>query len=475
MSGGGKGDQPLGSTAAAPAPARPRRVSLVSLGCPKNQVDAEVMLGRLRREGYEIVASPEDADDIIVNTCAFIDDAKRESIDAILEAGETIERHGGGKLVVTGCLAQRYGTQLAPQMPEVAAFVPLGDVGSVSAALGSAGPQLPASFPAPYMASFLDDSRADRLLLPTAPGAVVAASAYLKISEGCDHVCAFCAIPSMRGKHRSRPAEDVVQEARHLAEQGVKEVVLVSQDSSAYGADRGVRHGLARLLEGLQEVEGLRWVRVMYAYPNTLDDATLEAMASLSKTCKYLDMPLQHASERMLKAMRRGGNAASLRRLLDRARSKVASLSLRTTFIVGFPGETEDDVAELLSFARDVEFDHAGVFLYSHQEDTAAHALADDVPLQEKEERRAAFMEQQAAISLKLNRRRVGSVLDVLVEGEHPESEMLLAGRWSGQAPEIDGCVILTDGEARPGELVRVRIDEAHEHDLVGRVEGGLR
>lgn len=453
----------------APAAVGGRKVSLVSLGCPKNQVDAEVMLGRLRKEGWEIVASPDDADAVIVNTCAFIDDAKRESIDAILAAGESLDSRGGGRLVVTGCLAQRYGTELAGQMPEVAAFVQLGDISGVSAALR--GEKSDTSFPAPYMASFLDDASAERLLLPSAPGALVAASAYLKISEGCDHQCAFCAIPSMRGKHRSRPVEDVVAEARQLASQGVREVVLVSQDSSAYGADRGVTHGLSRLLEGLEEVEGLAWVRVMYAYPNTLDDATLRAMASLSKTNKYLDIPLQHASERMLKAMRRGGNAKGLLKQLERARSLVPSLVLRTTFIVGFPGETEADVAELLAFARDVEFDHAGVFLYSHQEGTAAAHLFDDVALEEKEARRDAFMEQQARISLKLNRARVGSRLDVLVEGEHPESEMLLAGRWAGQAPEIDGCVILTDGEAKPGEIVSVRIDEAHEYDLVGRVE----
>lgn len=448
--------------------APPRRVSLISLGCPKNQVDAELMLGRLRREGFEIVASPEDADDIIVNTCAFIDDAKKESIDAILEAGESLEKRGGGRLVVTGCLAQRYGRDLAEQMPEVAAFVSLGDVGGVSAALRG---EKPAAAPAPYMASFLDDSRAERLILPATPGALVAASAYLKISEGCDHQCSFCAIPAMRGRHRSREVADIVAEAGSLAASGVREVVLVSQDSSAYGADRGEKHGLARLLEGLDRVDGLAWVRVMYAYPNTLDDATLAAMASTSKTCKYLDMPLQHASERMLKAMKRGGNATSLRKLLEKARKAVPDLVLRTTFIVGFPGETEDDVAELLAFARDVEFDHAGVFLYSHQEGTSAHFLHDDVPHEEKEARRAAFMEQQAGISRRLNRARVGSLLPVLVEGEHPESEMLLAGRWQGQAPEIDGCVILTDGEARPGEIVSVRIDEAHEYDLVGRVE----
>jgi ribosomal protein S12 methylthiotransferase len=446
------------------------KVSLVSLGCPKNQVDAEVMLGRLRREGWEIVATPAEADAVIVNTCAFIDDAKRESIDAILEAGETLDRKGGGRLVVTGCLAQRYAGELARQLPEVAAFVPLGDVAGVAAALD--GRPLEPSFPAPYMASFLDDSSAERLLLPTAPGAVVTASAYLKISEGCDHQCSFCAIPSMRGKHRSRPAEDLVAEARSLAARGVKEVVLVSQDSSAYGADRGIKHGLAALLEQLDRVDGIEWVRVMYAYPNTLDDATLRAMASTAATRKYLDMPLQHASERMLKAMKRGGNAASLRKLLDRARGLVPGLVLRTTFIVGFPGESEDDVAELLAFARDVEFQHAGVFTYSHQEGTSAGALYDDVAQQEKDERRAAFMEQQAAISRRLNGARVGATLDVLVEGEHPESEMLLAGRWSGQAPEIDGCVIVTDGDAKPGEIVRVTIEEAHEYDLVGRAPG---
>lgn len=453
----------------AESPARSRRVSLVSLGCPKNQVDAEVMLGRLRGEGYEIVENPADADAIVVNTCAFIDDAKQESIDAILEAGELLQGREGGRLVVTGCLAQRYGSELAKQMPEVAAFIPLGEVGALSQALGGGAPGV--AFPAPYMAGFLDDAAAARVLLPTSPGSRTTASAYLKISEGCDHVCAFCAIPSMRGRHRSRPIDDVVAEARTLAAQGVKELVLVSQDSSAYGADKGVRHGLARLLEALDGVPGLAWVRVMYAYPNTLDDATLGAMASVATTCRYLDIPLQHASERMLKAMRRGGTATSLRKLLDKARARVPGLVLRTTFIVGFPGERDDDVEELMSFARDVEFDHAGVFLYSHQEGTAAGALDDDVAPEDKQMRRDAFMTQQADISRRRNAARVGSVLDVLVEGEHPESDMLLSGRWQGQAPEIDGSVILTEGEARPGDMVRVRIDEAHEYDLVGSVE----
>ncbi len=446
----------------------PRRVSLINLGCPKNQVDAEVILGRLRREGHEIVADPAEADAIVVNTCAFIDDAKKESINAILESAELLAGREGSRLVVTGCLAQRYGSELAAQMPEVTAFVPLGEVGAVSAALAGGAP--PAA-PAPYMASFLDDASAERVLLPNAPGALTAASAFLKISEGCDHVCSFCAIPSMRGRHRSRPVEDIVAEARALAARGVKEVVLVSQDSSAYGHDRGASHGLATLLRGLDGVEGLAWVRVMYAYPNTLDDATLDAMAASEKTCRYLDMPLQHASTRILKAMLRGGSAASLTKLLTRARARVPGLVLRTTFIVGFPGEERADFEELLGFARDIEFDRAGVFTYSPQEGTTAHPLGDPVPDEEKEARRAEFMEQQAVISQRRNDARIGDVLDVLVEGTHPESEMLVAGRWAGQAPEIDGNVIITDGLAPPGDIVRVRITEAHAHDLVGQAE----
>jgi ribosomal protein S12 methylthiotransferase len=440
-----------------------RRVGLVSLGCPKNQVDAELMLGRLAAEGYELVADASTADAIIVNTCAFIDEAKEESIAAIFEASRTLEGREGGRLIVTGCLAQRYAKEISKEMPEVHAFVPLGEIGLVVAAIEGTSARLP-EFPEPYAARFLDDASAARVLTTT-PG-----SAYVKISEGCDHQCSFCAIPSMRGRHRSRVADDIVREATDLAARGVREVVLVSQDSSAYGIDRGETHALARLLERLDGVDALEWVRVMYAYPNTLDDATLEAMASTSKTCRYLDIPLQHASRRILAAMRRGGSATSLRRLLEKAREKVPGLVLRTTFIVGFPGETDEDFEELLAFARDVEFDNAGVFTYSRQEGTTAHPLGDPVEAEVKEARRAAFMEQQADLSLKRNQERVGRRLRVLVDGAHPESDMLLAGRWQGQAPEIDGCVILTDGEARPGEMVTVRIDEAHAYDLVGRV-----
>jgi ribosomal protein S12 methylthiotransferase len=444
------------------SPAR-KKVGLISLGCPKNQIDAEVMLGRLLAEGYEITADASDADAIIVNTCAFIDDAKKESIDAIFDATRMAEERAGTRVIVTGCLAQRYSDALAGELPEVDAFVPLGDVSGVAAAIEGSATRLPA-FPDPYKASFLDDATAARVLT-SSPG-----SAYLKISEGCDHTCSFCAIPSMRGKHRSRPAEDVAREAERLVAQGVKELVLVSQDSSAYGIDRGERHALARLLERLDTIDGLAWIRVMYAYPNTLDDATLDAIASSEKTCKYIDIPLQHASRRVLKAMLRGGSAKSLAALMDKARRVVPDLVLRTTFIVGFPGEEAADFDELLAFARDIEFDHAGVFTYSRQEGTSAFQLGDPVTSAVKEERRAAFMTQQAAISRARNEARVGRRVEVLVDGAHPESEHLLAGRWSGQAPDIDGCVILTDGKALPGQIVHVEIDEGHEYDLVGRV-----
>jgi ribosomal protein S12 methylthiotransferase len=443
------------------APPR-KKVGLVSLGCPKNQVDAEVMLGELREQGYELTPDATEADAIIVNTCGFIDEAKQESIEAILEATRTVEGREG-RVIVTGCLSQRYPEQLAEEMPEVSAFVPLGQVGLIQPAVEGAGERLP-DFPEAYAAKFLDHSDAPRVLT-TAQG-----SAYLKISEGCDHQCSFCAIPSMRGRHRSREIADVVREAESLAAQGVREVVLVAQDSSAYGEDLGLKHGLASLLEGLDGVKDLAWVRAMYAYPNTLDDATLEAMASLPKVCKYIDIPLQHASKRVLAAMKRGGTAKSLRALLDRARDTVPGLVLRSTFIVGFPGEEENDFQDLLDFTAGVRFDHLGVFTYSHQEGTSAHPLGDPVSEELKQERSDALMEQQAPISRSLNEARVGRVVETLVEGVHPESEHLLVGRWRGQAPEVDGTVILTDGQAEPGTVVRVEIEEAHEYDLVGRI-----
>ncbi len=446
------------------APAR-KKVGLVSLGCPKNQVDAEVMLGRLQAEGYELTADPSEADAIIVNTCGFIDEAKQESIDAILEASKDLEGREG-RLIVTGCLSQRYPEQLAEEFPEVSAFVPLGQVGLIQDAVEGEGVRLPA-FPESYAAKFLDHADAQRVLT-TAAG-----SAYLKISEGCDHQCSFCAIPSMRGRHRSRDIDDIVREAESLSRQGVRELVLVAQDSSAYGQDRGLKHGLSSLLEALNGVEDLAWVRAMYAYPNTLDDATLDAIASLPKVCSYLDIPLQHASKRVLAAMKRGGTNSSLRALMDRARERVPDLVLRSTFIVGFPGEEESDFQELLAFTAGVGFDHLGVFTYSHQEGTTAHPLGDPVSEELKQERSDRLMEQQAPISRRMNEARIGRVVETLVEGVHPESDDLLVGRWRGQAPEVDGSVILTDGEAEPGSVVKVEIEEAHEYDLVGRILGG--
>ncbi len=446
-----------------PAPPR-KKVGLVSLGCPKNQVDAEVMLGRLQAEGYELTADASEADAIIVNTCGFIDEAKQESIDAILEASRDLEGREG-RLIVTGCLSQRYPEQLAEEFPEVSAFVPLGQVGLIQEAVEGSGARVPV-FPESYAAKFLDHADAARVLTTTA------GSAYLKISEGCDHQCSFCAIPSMRGRHRSRDVEDIVAEAQSLSRQGVRELVLVAQDSSAYGQDIGLRHGLASLLEGLNAVEGLTWVRAMYAYPNTLDDATLDAIASLPKVCEYLDIPLQHASKRVLAAMKRGGTSDSLRALMDRARERVPDLVLRSTFIVGFPGEEESDFQELLDFTAGVGFDHLGVFTYSHEEGTTAHPLGDPVSDELKQERSDRVMEQQAPISRRLNEARVGRVVETLVEGVHPESDDLLVGRWRGQAPEVDGSVILTDGQAEPGTVVRVEIEEAHEYDLVGRILG---
>jgi ribosomal protein S12 methylthiotransferase len=446
-------------------PARKKRVGLVSLGCPKNQVDAEVMLGRLVDEGWEVTADVGEADAIVVNTCGFIEAAKQESLEAIFEASRALAGRSDARLVVTGCLAQRYPHELAAELPEVAAFVPLGDVDTLAAAVRGAGPRVP-SFPQAYGATFLDDATARRVLTSSA------GSAYVKISEGCDHECSFCAIPSMRGRHRSRPEGDVVREVESLAARGVREVVLVAQDSSAYGRDRGERHALARLLGRLDAVKGLAWIRVMYAYPATLDEATLEAIASLPRVVKYLDLPLQHASARVLAAMRRGGNATSLRRLLDRARAVVPDLVVRSTFIVGFPEETEAELEELRAFVAAAELDHVGVFTYSRQDGTTAHPLGDPVPEQVKEQRRAGLMAVQAGTSLRRNRARVGRIVEVLVEGAHPETEHLLVGRWWGQAPEVDGTAIIASGVAPRGAVVPAEVVEAHDHDLVVHLAG---
>jgi ribosomal protein S12 methylthiotransferase len=442
----------------------PPTLGMVSLGCPKNLVDGEVMLGRLRGAGYRLVGEPGAADVLVVNTCAFINRAKQESIDAVLEMAREKEDGRARRLVVTGCLAQRYDAELRREIPEIDATLGTGQVEDIVRAAGGA-PTSVADGPA-GPPTWVYDHTAPRIL--TTPPWL----AYVKISEGCDYSCSFCIIPKLRGRHRSRNVEDVVAEVRGLAAKGVREVVLVAQDSTRYGLDHGIRDGLAYLLRRLGRVDGVRWIRIMYAYPATLSDRILDAIAAEEKVVKYVDVPLQHASEPVLKRMRRPTGRGNLRGMIERIRARVPGVALRTSFIVGFPGETDEDFERLLGFVEAVEFEHVGVFAYSDEDGTAAHSLRGAVPSRVRLARLRRLMALQKRISLRRNRRRVGQRLEVLVEGTHADSDLLLRGRLATQAPEIDGQVIVNDGTSAAGSFVTCEITEAHPYDLVARIVG---
>ncbi|HVR69274.1 MAG TPA: 30S ribosomal protein S12 methylthiotransferase RimO [Vicinamibacteria bacterium] len=436
-------------------------VGLVSLGCPKNLVDGEVMLGHLQRRGHDLVTDPSQADVIVVNTCAFIDRAKQESVDAILEMAREKRSGRARRLVVTGCLAQRYDAELRREIPEIDATLGTGQVAGILDAVEGEDTRTDAEAGRP---TWIYDHASPRVL-STPPWL-----AYLKISEGCDYVCTFCIIPRLRGLHRSRALDDIVLEAEGLAARGVRELVLVAQDSTRYGLDLGLRDGLATLLRRLGRVDGLRWIRVMYAYPATVTDRILEAIASEDRVVKYVDMPLQHASEAVLRRMKRPTGRGNLLGMVERVRERVPGVAFRTSFIVGFPGETDAEFDELLALVKAAEFDNVGVFTYSDEEDTASFALPGRVAAGVKERRRKRLLAVQQEISARRNRARVGERVEVLLEGAHPESELLLRGRVSTQAPEIDGSVIVNDGEAAPGSFVTCEITEAHPYDLVGRI-----
>jgi ribosomal protein S12 methylthiotransferase len=442
------------------------KVGMVSLGCPKNLVDSEVMLGTLKGCGYEVTADPKEADVIVVNTCTFIGPARKESVDTILEMAE-YKRHGRcRRLVVAGCLVQQNHDELRESVPEIDALVGLNDIERISEACAlEAGSRFEASRGA---ARYLYTQDSPRLL--ATPGH----TAYVKISEGCDHTCAFCAIPSFRGTQRSRAIPSIVEEARRLAAGGVREINLIAQDTTDYGTDLGDGTTAAGLLRALDAVEGIRWIRVLYAYPNRITPEFVEALASGRRVARYLDVPLQHADPALLRAMRRGGGAESHMRLIESLRSRVPGIALRTTFIVGFPGETEAQFEALCRFVREAEFDHVGAFTYSEEKGTPAAILPDDVPAKVKEERRGRLMAIQERVAARRQRALLGRDLEVLVDGPHEESDLLLCGRTEGQAPEIDGRVILTDATQPPaaGSFVRVRIQEAHAFDLVGTVLG---
>jgi ribosomal protein S12 methylthiotransferase len=447
-----------------------KKIGFVSLGCPKNLVDSEVMMGLVAGEGYELTADRDAASVLVVNTCGFIDAAKKESIDTILEMAELKSAGACQKLVVTGCLVERYRDELQREIPEIDAVLGVNELDGIVQAVGPSGPRdlslpvLPAS--PPPAALYLYNERTPRIL------ATPAYSAYVKIAEGCDHPCSFCVIPQMRGKFRSRPMGSILREADNLAAKGVKELLLIGQDTTDYGKDLGIKNGLATLLGELDRVEGLGWIRFLYAYPNNVQDAMLDVMAESRQICKYIDIPLQHASSRILKSMLRGGNRFSLTRLISRIRERVPGVTIRTTFIVGFPGETESDFDELLGFVREVEFDNLGVFTYSDEEECGAFALGDKVPSKVARGRQAKLMREQSNIAARKSKEMIGQQVEVLLEGPSRESELLLQGRTQGQAPDIDGCVLINDMaeglNPQPGDFVRVEITGSAVYDLIG-------
>jgi ribosomal protein S12 methylthiotransferase len=475
------------------------KIGFVSLGCPKNLVDGEVMLGIARDAGHEITTDASGADVLVVNTCAFIDSAKQESIDAILEMAAQKRDGQCSRLVVTGCLAERYRDELRKEIPEIDAVLGTGEVPEILTAIGAppgmrgAGcgirqdKTVPVTFfrsspaqrdripdpgsriPAPAPPTYIYDADTPRLL--TTPKHF----AYVKIAEGCDYTCAFCIIPTLRGGYRSRAAESIVREARRLAAQGVRELLLISQDTTFYGIDRGERGALARLLRELNAIDGLEWIRLLYLYPTTITDDVLDAMAECEKVCRYVDLPLQHAAAAVLKRMRRPGNRKTYDKLLARIRERVPDVTLRTTLIVGFPGETEADFGELEAFVADTRFDHVGVFTYSHEDGTRAYAFADDVPAAVKRKRRNALMARQKKIVAASQRSRIGSEVQVLIDGRSPEHELVLQGRLEGQAPDIDPVVFLTDCAAEayaPGQLIRAKIVGARGYDVIAMPVG---
>jgi ribosomal protein S12 methylthiotransferase len=436
------------------------KVGMISLGCAKNLVDGEVMLGHLESGGTQVTADAGEADVVVVNTCGFVTDAKAESIDSILEIVEAKKAGRVRRLVVSGCMAQAYAAELKKEIPEIDAFVGLDELESIAAAVRG---ELEEHIPDQHGAVRLYDHANPRLLSTSG-------YAYLKVAEGCGNPCSFCHIPAMRGDFRSRPLGDLVAEARRLEAAGVRELVLIAQDTTRYGEDLGIDRGLYRLVQGLLDETDLPWIRFLYAYPATLDVGLFELMAANDRFVSYLDIPLQHASRKVLKAMRRGGDSRSYTSLIDRARAMVPDIALRTTFIVGFPGEEEPEFRELMDFVEATRFDHLGVFSYSWQEENPGSQLGDPVPEDVKTDRRDRLLEHQQAVSLATNRTLLGQTLPAMVVGPLAEMELLTEGRLKRQAPEIDGRLLINDGTAQPGALIEVEITEAHPYDVVGRV-----
>jgi ribosomal protein S12 methylthiotransferase len=472
----------------------PKKIGFVSLGCPKNLVDSEVMMGLLAQGGAEITPRAEDADVIVVNTCSFIDKAQQESVDAILEMAQHKIAGKAQKLIVAGCLVERYRNEIQKNIPEVDAVVGTGELEQILAAAGIA-PAPAATGPFVILSSrsegdareaagrfskegwdgaiadlpnYLYDENTPRLL------ATPKYTAYIKIAEGCDHPCAFCIIPQLRGKFRSRRFESVVAEAERLAKQGVREITLIGQDTTCYGEDLGLKDGLALLLGRLAQIEELRWVRFLYAYPNKITGKLLETIAANEKICSYIDVPLQHASPSVLKNMKRGAGADIFLKSIEKMRREIPGLTLRTSFVVGFPGETPEEFEILCNFVKQAQFDWLGVFSYSDEEGAKAFALEDKVAPREIERRRKKLMSIQKQISRKKKRALIGQQFDLVLEGPSEETELLWQARTAMHAPEIDGTVYVNDfgdhEDIREGQFYRSEITEAHDYDLVARI-----
>jgi ribosomal protein S12 methylthiotransferase len=490
----------------------PLKIGFVSLGCPKNLVDSEVMMGMLQTGGARITPRAEDADVIVVNTCSFIDSAKQESVNTILEMAQHKVTGKAKKLVVAGCLVERYRDEIQKNIPEVDAVVGTGELDHILAAAGVAPLAEQPQSDSPFV--ILNSTSASQTLksgIAARPEGVVReqngrfsraewdgaiadlpnylydentprvlatpkASAYIKIAEGCDHPCGFCIIPQLRGKFRSRHFESVIAEAERLAANGVREITLIGQDTTCYGEDLGLKDGLALLLEKLAKIQDLRWVRFLYAYPNKITGKLLETIAANEKICSYIDVPLQHASASVLKRMKRGAGAGIFLKSIEKMRQTIPNLTLRTSFIVGFPGETEQDFEELCEFVKAAEFDWLGVFTYSDEEGSAAFHLGEKVPQRTIQARQRKLMQIQKQISKKNKRKLLGKEVDVLALGPSEETELLWEGRTQMHAPEIDGKFFINDfgdfEELTPGEFYRCEITEAHEYDLVARIVG---
>ena len=476
--------------------ASPTKVGFVSLGCPKNLVDSEVMMGLLARAGAELTPKAEDADVIVVNTCSFIESAQQESVNTILEMAQHKVGGSAKKLIVAGCLVERFRNDIQKNIPEVDAVVGTGELENILQAAGIQ-PKPPSATASPFniitsraegdaresagrfsrenwdgavadLPNYLYDEETPRVL------ATPKYSAYIKIAEGCDHPCAFCIIPQLRGKFRSRRFESVISEAERLAKSGVREVTLIGQDTTCYGEDLNLKDGLALLLEKLAQIEDLRWVRFLYAYPNKITGRLLDTIAKYDKICSYVDVPLQHASPNVLKRMKRGAGSDIFLKSIEKIRNTIPNVTLRSSFIVGFPGETEQDFDELCQFVQAAQLDWMGAFAYSDQEGAGAFALDQKLSPREIEHRRKKLMGIQQRISRKRKKALVGREFDLLLEGPSSESDLLWEGRTEMHAPEIDGKVYVTDfdqiSDPQPGSFYRCEVTETHDYDLVVRL-----